>query len=128
MSRTFLAMAGAAGAPQPELADLFKDTLFDVLPYEGSLEIQQGLVVPEGSVVMTGVEAPWRPWRTAEASVAILKQLLGIKRKRAAPEPEEEAPPVAPKAHSDSEDSEASEDDDDADASEDEEDAESDDD
>jgi hypothetical protein len=88
--------------------DLFKDTLFEVVPYEGSLEILHGLVVPAGSVVMTGLEVPWRPWRSSESAQALLKQLLGIKRKKAAPEPEEEPPAAG--AGSDSDDSEESED------------------
>lgn len=84
--------------------DLFKEALFEVVPYEGSLEIQHGLVVPVGSVVMVGMEVPWRPWKSAEVSVALLKQLLGIKRKKAAPEPEEEPPAPGPASDSDDSD------------------------
>ena len=80
---------------------------FEVLPYEGSLELIKGLVVPEGSVVMDGIaDPPWRPWPTTESANQLMKMLLGIRKKKA-PEPEDEGPPVAPDSDSSDESDES---------------------
>lgn len=78
---------------------------FEVLPYEGSLEMIKGLVVPQGSVVMDGIaDPPWRPWPTPESANQLMKMLLGIRKKKAAPEPEEEAAPAVESDSSDESD------------------------
>jgi hypothetical protein len=69
------------------MSDQLKTIKFTIAS-SSNLVIIDGLVVPSGSIVQKGI-VPFRKWAKNEVSLSLLKQMLGLKKKKVVHEEEE---------------------------------------